>query len=373
MSRTVATAILLIAVFLVPARGGRAIALAQPSPMKEYPHGGYATQRQGVGGDEYWMFTPEQPRPAQAPVIVFLHGWGGMDPYVYGAWIRHLVQRGNIVIYPRYQANIKTKFDEMTPGAIRAVQAAYQRLQAEGPVRPDPQHLAIVGHSMGGFVAANLAALASANGLPAPEALMIIAPGDGDGRMRRLGDRLRLVDMSAAPESMIILLITGDADTVVGDRGAAKIWRSLEHSPITNKAYVALSVDKKDSKDAVADHLAPLAVDETFAPEFSLYRSGVPDPDDASKPKGFFARRKEARNQRLIDRTRNRWAGDYKPDAIDFDGYWRLLDELLEVAFAKGASDSSRESAKKWIGGVDENRKPGAPRIIRRAQSTTRP
>ena len=42
--------------------------------------------------DQYWLFEPTAPRPTKpSPVIVLLHGWGGMSPYSYGAWIEHLV------------------------------------------------------------------------------------------------------------------------------------------------------------------------------------------------------------------------------------------------------------------------------------------
>ena len=53
--------------------------------------------RYGKGGQEYWIFEPDSPKPRTAPVIVFLHGWGGMNPLYYGAWLDHLVKRGNIV------------------------------------------------------------------------------------------------------------------------------------------------------------------------------------------------------------------------------------------------------------------------------------
>ncbi len=340
---------------------------AEPAaPEKAGPHASYAMQRGGTSGEEYWIFTPDEPCPSEAPVVVFLHGWAGMDPYLYGAWIRHLVRRGNIVIYPRYQANIKTKLDDMTPGALHAVQAAYTLLKTEGPVRPATGKLAIVGHSMGGFVAANLAALASANGLPAPGALMIIEPGDGEGRMRKLGERLKLVDMSTVPDSTLTLLVTGDADTVVGDKGASKIWEELGRSHVAAKAYITVAADQRSMPKDAADHMAPLAVDESFDPEFALHRPGTTEDDAVGKKKGFFARRREAREHRLINRTRDRWADRFKPDAMDYDGYWRMLDDLLDAAFAGSNSALDQDAGRKWSDRFDEEQKPGMPRIVKR-------
>lgn len=346
---------------------GRAMALqaVEPTVATGKRHAGFATIQGGQGGNEYWIFTPEEPRPAEAPVVVFVHGWGGMDPYVYGAWLKHLVLRGNIVIYPRYQANIKTRLDDMTPHALVAVQAAYKRLRAGGPVRPN-RELAFVGHSMGGFIATNLAALSSQNGLPAPAALMVIEPGDGEERMKRLGERVPLADAAKLPDSMLVLLVTGDADTVVGDKGAAKIWQGLRKSRVEAKVYITVGADQQTMPKDAADHFAPLATDEEFDPEFSLHRRD--GEEDESQKKGFFARRKEARQQRLIDKTRGRWADKYEPDAMDYDGYWKMLDEMLDAAFGPNSEAGFKEAARRWVRQFDREAKPGKPRIVKRVE-----
>jgi acetyl esterase/lipase len=128
-----------------------------------------------MGGQEYWIFEPDSPRPRTAPVIVLLHGWGGMNPLYYGAWIDHLVKRGNIVIYPRYQASLLTPLKDFTPNTLAAVKDALGRLQTEkGHVSPELNKFAAVGHSMGGLLAANLAALAVESKLPRVRAVMSV-------------------------------------------------------------------------------------------------------------------------------------------------------------------------------------------------------
>jgi acetyl esterase/lipase len=110
--------------------------------------------RYGKGGEEYWIFEPDSPKPRTAPVIVFLHGWGGMNPLYYGAWMDHLVKRGNIVVYPRYQTSLLTPIGEFTPNTLAAVKDALRRLQTErGHVTPDLTKFATVGHSLGGVLA----------------------------------------------------------------------------------------------------------------------------------------------------------------------------------------------------------------------------
>ena len=70
---------------------------------KAYLHQQVHFQDFASEADGYWLFEPIAPKPDSADVIVFLHGYGAIDPSIYGHWIRHLVLQGNIVIYPRYQ------------------------------------------------------------------------------------------------------------------------------------------------------------------------------------------------------------------------------------------------------------------------------
>ena len=50
---------------------------------KQYVHTSVTKNRYGKGGQEYWIFEPDTPKPAAAaPLIVLLHGWGGMNPIV---------------------------------------------------------------------------------------------------------------------------------------------------------------------------------------------------------------------------------------------------------------------------------------------------
>jgi len=112
------------------------------------------------GPQEYWLFEPAKPAPKTAPLIVFNHGWGAMDPRIYQAWINHIVERGNIVIYPLYQGSLLTPVKDFTPNAIAAVQDAIRTLKNEpGHVKPELDKFGIVGHSMGGPISANMAAL----------------------------------------------------------------------------------------------------------------------------------------------------------------------------------------------------------------------
>src|SRR6185503_14310076 len=70
----------------------------QPTSGPGSPGGfGVRESSYGAGGKQYWIFEPDTAETL--PVVVFLHGYGNMDPGIYGGWIDHLAQRGNIVIY----------------------------------------------------------------------------------------------------------------------------------------------------------------------------------------------------------------------------------------------------------------------------------
>src|SRR5689334_23973508 len=134
---------------------------------KQYTHATVTKNRYGKGGEEYWIFEPDSPKPRTAPVIIFLHGWGGMNPMYYGAWLDHLVKRGNIVVYPRYQANLLTPIRDFLPSTLGAIKDAITRLQTErGHVKPDLNKFAVVGHSVGGLLSASVTALAGESNLP---------------------------------------------------------------------------------------------------------------------------------------------------------------------------------------------------------------
>ena len=91
---------------------------------------------QGEGDKEFWLFEPADPTPRSAPVVVMIHGFGAMSPNIYGAWIEHLVRRGNSVVYPRYQANLKTSVDTFTANTVHAVRNGLNTLRLPGHVLP---------------------------------------------------------------------------------------------------------------------------------------------------------------------------------------------------------------------------------------------
>jgi pimeloyl-ACP methyl ester carboxylesterase len=281
---------------------------------KQSVHAGVIKNRYGSGGQEYWIFEPDSPKPRSAPVIVFLHGWGGMNPLYYGAWLDHLVKRGNIVIYPRYQSNLLTSINDFLPNTLHAIKDALNRLQTEpGHVSPDLIKFATVGHSLGGLLAVNVAALASESSLPQVRAVMSVEPGITDAPINA-----PLADLKKIPAETLLLALAGDQDTLVRDTDAKKIYYQSTRVPADNKDFITLVSDSHGRPTLQASHRAPTAFDKSYDSGEGV--SGAPA-DDSNRVGDTPQTDRRARLETMM------------VNALDFYGTWKLFDGLCDAAF----------------------------------------
>ncbi|MFQ6131299.1 MAG: alpha/beta hydrolase family protein [Armatimonadota bacterium] len=279
----------LVATAVVPGVGAAPAPPQQPAEGPggaDYKHAGVTESSYGSGGSRYWLFEPSGPAPETAPLIVFNHGWMGIDPRFYQAWIEHLVKRGNIVVFPQYQRGALTLPQAFTPLATAATKDAIRRLQGGGHVRPDLEKFAIVGHSAGGAITANMAARAALDGLPTPKAIMPVEPGTGAERGR--GWTVPLEDFGKIPQGCLLLVVVGADDKLAGDVSAKHIFRGATQVPAEDKDFVVVNTDRHGRPRLVADHFAPCGGPET-------------------------------------KRTR--------VDALDYYAFWKLFDALTDAAF----------------------------------------
>ncbi|WP_324717339.1 alpha/beta hydrolase [Carboxydochorda subterranea] len=290
---------------------------------RDYSHARVVMSRGGVADREYWIFEPADPAPVQAPVVVFLHGWGAMLPDPYGAWIEHLVRKGNIVVFPRYQATLTTPPRSMTDHAVAAVRQALGQLSSGRHVRPDTRRFAVVGHSLGGVLAANLAVRARYGQLPLPKAVMVVEPGDPPETAIWFARKQPSImeDYAGIDPGTLLLVVAGDADRTVGERTARTVF-TLAQVAAGNKNYVIVHSDRHGRPALVADHYAPAALvpqDAPEAPEITVVPAWMQSV--ALRLLGLVTGR--------VDVTRS--VGP--PDALDYFGFWKLLDALLDAAF----------------------------------------
>jgi pimeloyl-ACP methyl ester carboxylesterase len=268
---------------------------AEPEPASL--HGSFKRYEIGEGPRSYWIFEPDDPKPdARAPVVVFLHGWFAVNPGFYGAWIDHLVRDGKIVIFPRYQNDVGTLPQEFLSNALAAVHDALGVLgTGDKHVRADPTRFTLIGHSAGGNLAAQIAALAADPhaDLPIPQALIIAMPGEIVPT--------RLPSLSDISASTLMIVIVGEEDVLVGDLRARQIFAQATAIPLSRKRFILFRSDRHGHPPLIAEHTAP---------------SGVHPRLDNGE--GVF------RNLQMS-------FGDV--NALDRAGFWRMADLTMEASF----------------------------------------
>jgi acetyl esterase/lipase len=202
-----------------------------------------------------------------------------MFPFWYQTWIDHIVKRGNIVVYPRYQQTwLPLGVFHFYSNAITAVKNALHELEQEDHVKPELDHFAIVGHSYGGGITCDMAVLAESEGLPIPKAIMPVQAG------------FWLTNLSLIPGSILMIVIYGEDDPLIKKWMEKQIFYGADKIPLENKDFVTQVTDTYGKPDLIADHSAPLA------PTIPL-------------------------------------AGFGKTDAMDYYSTWKLFDALTDYAF----------------------------------------
>jgi acetyl esterase/lipase len=162
-----------------------------------------------------------RPRNATGPepVLIFIHGWGARDPRTYGPWIAHLAREGYYVIFPIYQVPNVTLPSQILANALVGIRGALKvgvgaNLAKRGPV-------VVAGHSAGGTLSADYAAVAALAGLPPARVVYSVYPGV---RLQGWTDSITVSDLSKIPASTKLVVLAGADDQTVGEATARKIY-----------------------------------------------------------------------------------------------------------------------------------------------------
>jgi dienelactone hydrolase len=274
-------------------------------PPPTYPHKAVRRVELGEGPRSYWLFEPADPTPERAPVVVFNHGWFAVNPGVYGAWIEHLVRKGRIVIAPRYQRDWMTPPANFLPNGLIAVRDALDVLSTSpAHVRPDRSKFAIMGHSAGGNLAAQMAAVAAEADLPVPRAVIAVFPGE-------VFQSHRIPNLANIPATTLLVVLAGEKDLVVGDQRAREIFAESTAIPLDRKKFILYRSDLRGYPHFRADHLAPTGGHISF------------DTKDGLLPNAQMAQA--------------------EVNAFDTAGFWRIADLTIEAAFANKTLDEATD------------------------------
>jgi len=277
---------------------------AAQSGRAEHRHGRVVRYEFGQGPRSYWVFEPGDPKPKKAPVVVFLHGWFSVNPAIYGGWIDHLVRSGNVVVFPRYQNDVGTLPRDFLPNALAAIRDSLTVLQTgDKHVRSDLKRFALIGHSAGGNLAAQIAAVSSDPhaGLPEVRAAMLFMPGEVLP--------LREPKLSRIPASTLMMVAVGEEDLLVGDLRGRQIFAQATAVPRSKKRYMVFRSDRHGFPPLIAEHTAPTSANHRL---------------DTGEG---------------ILRTFQLSLGDV--NALDWAGFWRIADVTLEAAFAGRSLDEA--------------------------------
>jgi len=223
----------------------------------DYAFGGvtqYDYGTNGSGGD-FWLYEPNNPVPDSANVVVFIHGLGETNPKLYGAFIKHLVRKGNIVIYPRYQKDLNSSNTTFNDSCAKGILRGLDTIQQAGHVKGRLQNFFILGHSVGGILTANMSMLHSQYGLPKPLSAFSMQPGAAS---------FLSPDYSSFPSDVPYLALVSQDDIIVGTAPGITIFNQSVNAPTSHKNLVHTYSDSHGSPGITATHFDPLAGDVAF-------------------------------------------------------------------------------------------------------------
>jgi hypothetical protein len=217
----------------------------------DYKHKSVRKTHYNSGAQRYWIFEPDNPRPESAPLILFIHGGGGIYPIVYLDWIYHIVKKGNILVYPRFQLGLTGKFPNFFENTIKALNESIIELQNGKHVNPLLDKFAVVGHSIGGGMTAYIAAVAKDFNLPIPKVIMPVQPSIPS---------VNIVDLSKIANETLMLVIAGEDDIHVGNQSAKFIFYNTSNISTSQKDFIIQRTDKYGNPDIIANHFAPVCL-----------------------------------------------------------------------------------------------------------------
>jgi hypothetical protein len=220
----------------------------------DYTHAAAAVTAWGRGENRYWLYEPAQPTPPEAPVLLYLHGYGALEPGGYDPMLTHMARKGFTVIYPRYGWFWDPWAYENN--AIDALQAALERLSGPDHVDPDLERFAISGHSLGGILSLRIAQRAGSGeeGIPLPRALIL---HDGAGYGTAAYPYMPLDDLSAIdPGTLLIFVI---AESAPGDPSAEGVvrrgWANTPQIPREQRNALLVHSDHHGDPALLSNHL----------------------------------------------------------------------------------------------------------------------
>lgn len=268
---------------------------------RNYKHNAVRMRDFADSPNGFWLFEPVSPVPDSADLVVFLHGYGGYNPVLYGKWIKHLVAQGNVVVYPRYQKNlIRPTPNKFARNAGDAVLEAMALISNEGRIVLRADRTIYIGHSYGGVTAANMGVDWKMLGIPKPGAMLLIQPGSGPVR------HAVKKTYAGLPEDLLLVCVVGNKDLVVGDTFSRLVMKTAVHT--SWRLMVEHYSEPYKGFLLGASHTEPYCMDRDLDIGLRNY-------------------------------TVSRGAYVNRTNALDYYGYWKFADGLSDIIRGRASKD----------------------------------
>ena len=212
------------------------------------------------GATGFMLFIPANPHADSLPLVVFDHGFGEWNPLRYARWIDHILKRGNIVIFPRWQLNEYTTLStSFTPNAVTGILRAIDTLKNHlSWTQPELDKVFYIGHSYGGLISANLATNFVSYNIPKPKAILMACPGYGTYPGGQL------LSYSAMDSSIFVLDIFERNDNVVDSTFALQVFNQTTSVPYSHKNLVIHFADSTGTPPVRSSHGESRFIDSTY-------------------------------------------------------------------------------------------------------------
>lgn len=218
-----------------------------------------------------FLYLPKNPTPAKAPVLFFLHGYFDATPERYEAMLSYYARQGYIVIYPGYGNAVYAK--TWTENAREAYRRSLVYLETHGPVKPDREQVAFVGHSIGGLLSFHLANEIGEGSAELPRPKLLVT-SDMAGISTIAYPYVAIDDLSRLPSDTKILLMmaeetyrarfkeddkceddTKKAETNCNGFSAnLRVMKRTPQIPSANKTAILIASDKRGVMELKSDH-----------------------------------------------------------------------------------------------------------------------
>jgi dienelactone hydrolase len=284
----------------------------------------------GTASAASFVFHAAGPATQPRPVIILLHAWGAVNPQVYGGLIDHLARKGYLVLWPRFQELGKTRPGDATANAVSLVKEAFAALADDPNARPDTSRVAVVGHSAGAAIAANIAAAAKKEGLPVPKLVLGLMPGGVAKDAKSRG--IVLADLEQIDPATLLITMSPDRDHLPADRTGRRILKEAANVPIERKIFMRALSDAHGYPAFSATLASPAAVNEAYdGAKITIA------PDPKGDPRAERMRRQKWSADMVLTGEQTvlvQQLANNGTDVLDWLGYWKTIELAANAAFA---------------------------------------